>query len=308
VSELVAEWLRDLARIRRAPRTIARAHAAHLTFLPWLEARVGASPTVKDLSRSVVEAWDREQVARGNSASTRRVSNWAVMAAWRWGWDHDDWRLGMAPPATPRMPSVERRLVVAATWEQMDGVLALASERKPEWVRRAVILLRGLGWRMAQILALEWPDVDLEAGRLRLRGELGKSSAERSGRVVPMAPWLTAELGRWIPRTGRLVGVVQMHADAASAHLSDLWRELGVPAEVWDRRPAHAFRAGLISELARARVDREAVEHYVGHAPVGVRAAYVDPMALALEEVAAAIPAPGVRGVSVSRRSGTGGP
>lgn len=75
----------------------------------------------------------------------------------------------------------------------------------------------------------------------------------------------------------------------ASDLVKRLWMRTPAPPEIYRGRPDHAFRIGLVSGLARARVDREAVEYYVGHAP-GIRGHYVDPTALPLGEVAAAIP------------------
>jgi integrase len=159
--------------------------------------------------------------------------------------------------------------------------------------------MRGTGWRVSQVLALEWRDVDLEAGTLRLRGDLGKTSAERLGRTVPLARWLRDELAEWDHPIARVVGAVREYRQVIRM-VGKLWALSGAPAEVWRQRPDHAFRIGLVSELARARVDREAVEHYVGHVIVGVRAHYVDPSRLPLDEVAAAIPpvSPRVRLVS----------
>lgn len=301
----IKAWLADLARTQRAPRTIARAHAVLVVFVPWLKARTGVDPRVSSLTRSVLEAWDAEQVARGNGQSTRRVAMWAVASVWRWAWDHEEWRRGMTAPAIPAMPRPTKRPVVAPTIAQLDAVVREAHEgvavrRDREWVRRLVLLMRGLGWRVTQCLGLEHADMDLDT--IRLRPELGKSAWERAGRTVTMAPWLVAEIRTWLPRSGRLVGSIRDH-DAAAIALRRLWQAADVPEAIWRGRPDHAFRSGLISELARLRVDREAVEHYVGHAPSGMRGPYVDPSALPLGEVAAAIPAPGVQGGPTALRA-----
>lgn len=202
------------------------------------------------------------------------------------------------------MPGVVLAEVVAPTWAQLDAVIDEATTqaaRVPsrEWVRRAVVLMRGLGWRITQILGLGWQDVDLEAGTIRLRPELGKSQNERRGRTVPLPPWLAAELSTWGRREGVLVGHTPDQR-VASDLVRRLWTLTPAPAEIYRGRPDHAFRIGLVSGLARARVDREAVEYYVGHAP-GVRGHYVDPASLPLGEVAAAIPC--VHGVSTSQPS-----
>lgn len=305
LSSLIDAWIVDQQRLARAPRTIERAHAVLSVLVPWATARLGHAPTVAAFSRSLLEAWDAEQIARGNGLATRRIAMWAPSAVWRWGWDHDEWRTGMAPPAIPRLPRAEKRRPIAPTVEQMDAVVVAAHNglqvrRDREAVRRLVILLRGLGWRVSQCLGIEWPEVDLDLEEIELRGELGKSAWERAGRRVKMASWLAAEIRTWLPRTGLLIGR-KIHRNSAAIAVRRLWGVTGAPESLWKGRPDHAFRSGLISELKRARVDTEVAEYYVGHAPAGTRGPYVDPASLNTQEVADAIPAPGVRTVSKER-------
>lgn len=295
LGRLVEAWLVDLARVSRAPRTIARAHATMSVFVPWVAARVGREPTVSDLTIGLVEAWDGERAAK--SVATRRTDVWAICAVWAWGYGRDEWRGGMGRPTRPVMPAMPRSRPTAPTWEQMDAVLEQARHGRREWLRRAVTLMRGLGWRITQVIGLSWADVDLDACTISLPGRLGKTAQERAGRTVPMAPWLRDELRSWLPRKGPLVPQPQPRGHIARL-VGELWAAAGVPETVWRQRPDHAFRIGLISGLTRARADVEAVEFYVGHAALGVRGHYVDPEALPLGEVAALIRAPGVAVVS----------
>lgn len=302
LADLIESWLVDLARLKRAPRTIDRAQAVVDVFVPWVADRLGHEPDVSALSRATLEAYDHAMVARGNGTWARRIGMWAIGSAWRWGWERDEWRTGMAQPSVPKMPLPDRRRAHAPTVEQMDAMVAaatagVAERRDREWVRRLVILLRGTGWRVTQLAMLDWADIDLAREEITLRPELGKSGWEKTGRTVPMAPWLAAEMRSWIPRIGRAVGR-EADRNSARAAMIRLWTLTGAPEDLWRQRPDHAFRAGMITALKRARLDEEAVEYYVGHAPRGMRGPYVDPSALPLAEVAAAIPAPGVPVVS----------
>lgn len=294
--DLIAAFLRDFARTAR-PRSAKRAHELLRPWLVWMQSVHGIDATTRTLTHAAVTDHDASLVGRESSARTRRMYGWAIGACWRWGWQHPDWRPHLAEPSMPRMPALEEREVVAASWAQMDAVVEAAraeADRLPsrEWVRRAVVLLRALGWRVSQIVALDWGDVSLEAGTMRLRPELGKSVHERRGRTVPIPPWLVAELAGWGTREGPIVG----HASAslrrtAATRVRECWAATDAPVTIYAQRPDHAFRIGLISGLTRARADREAAEHYVGHAP-GIRGHYVDPRTLPLDEVAAAIPCP----------------
>jgi len=302
--DLIAAYVSDLLRVR-AEHTHQRAHYALDPFNEWIRARLKLDlPTVDVLTRSLLEAYDAHLVGRGSSYATRRTSMWAIGGAWKWGWHHPEWRAALHEPSIPRMPRAPVRRPQAATWEQLDAIVHLAdneARRLPSrtWLYRLALLMRGTGWRVTQCLGLV--NTDYRDGLLELRGELGKSGAEKAGRTVPVAPWLRPHLEAWAETPGPLVGAVATKT-RASELVGMLWRESGAPESIWRQRPDHAFRIGLISGLADLRADREAVEFYVGHTLTGMRATYVDPRSLPLAEVARAIPhvAPRVRGVSIA--------
>lgn len=301
LSELIKAYLADLERIGRAPRTHDRAYYALDPFNEWVRARTRSdSPTVDALTRSLVEAYDAHRATC--SVSTRRTSLWAIGQMWLWGWHHPEWRAALSEPSMPAKPRQVRQAPTAPTWEQLDTIVHLAAmeaQRAPArlWVYRLTVLMRGLGWRVTQCLGLQW--ADLEPAGMRLRGELGKTDAERAGRLVPIAPWLRAELETWARTSDTIAGAVPNTRSSCTV-VAMLWRSSDLPPALYTQRPDHAFRIGLVSGLTSLRADREAVEHYVGHVITGVRAHYVDPSTLPLAEVAAMIPpiGPRVRGVS----------
>lgn len=298
---LIDAWLQDLARLGRAPRTIARAHAVAGPFLAWMRSWLGRDPLVSDLSRQAVEDYDRLHVQAGNEIQTRRVTVWAIAEPWKWGWEHPSWRRWVPPPSLPKMPKIPMARPKAATWEDLDSVVCAATEmaeRKSslEWVRRLVLLERGTGWRVSQCLQVAWPDFDRRRAMLELRPELGKSAQERVGRKIPLPVWLSAMIAKWWeddgrPENGPIVGVEQSPS-LASMMVSKCWKASKADEALYRRRPDHAFRIGLVSQVRAAGVDADAVEIYVGHAIAGVRRHYVDPDKLPLADVARSIPAP----------------
>lgn len=298
---LIDAWLQDLARIGRAPRTIARAHAVAGPFLAWMRSWLGRDALVSDLSRQAVEDYDQLHVRLGNGVQTRRVAVWAIAGPWRWGWEHPTWRPFVPPPSLPKMPKIPQARPKAATWDDLDAVVRAATEAaavRPslEWSRRLVLLQRGLGWRVSQCLGLTWPDFDRRAGAMELRPELGKSAQERAGRTVPLPPWLASMISQWWeddgqPGEGVIVGAEQSFV-RASMVVKKYWQASGADEALYRGRPDHAFRIGLVSQVRAAGVDADAIEVYVGHAIAGVRRHYVDPDKLPLVEVARAIPAP----------------
>lgn len=305
--DMIKAYVADLLRVRSV-HTHERAHYALDPFNEWVRRRTKVdAPTVDVLTRSLLEAYDTDMVARGLSYATRRTSMWAISGAWRWGWHHPEWRGALNEPSVPKMPKAQAKRPQAATWAQLDAVVHLAEMdarrlAKRQWLHRLVLLMRGLGWRVTQCLGLL--DTDYRDGLLELRGELGKSGAEKAGRVVPVPAWLGAHIEAWAETPGPLVGVEQTKT-RASELVGMLWQQSGAPEAIWRQRPDHAFRIGLISGLAELRADREAVEYYVGHVLTGMRAVYVDPRSLPLGEVARMIPAvaPRVHVVRVENES-----
>lgn len=302
LAELIDAFLRDMGRVARQ-LTIDNYHAKLGTFLAFAasKARTRAVP-VTVLSRTLLEDFDADRIANGYKASSRRAVLGMVMRFWRWGAQHDEWRAHVPNPSAPAMPAVSFEAVQAAEWREVDEVLRTATERAArspgrEWVRRLIWLMRCLGWRVSQCYRLQWTDVDLERGTMRLRPELGKSRNERRGRTVPLPPVLRAEIETWGRREGFLIGKTINVATHATANVRDCWVKAtldGKPmrAEVFAWRPDHAFRKTFRTELVRARCSSDAIEYWCGRSTGIGGDVYTDPRALDLMEIANAIPAP----------------
>lgn len=307
LADLADAWLRDLRRLGRAPGTISRAYWALTGFTRWLEAE-RIEPDARALRYRTIEQYDIHLEQLGRTTWTRRASGWAIRGMWTHACRHPEWRGLVEAVEAPTMPSVTPRFVVAPTWADLDAVVEAAQERPgrsrhQDWLWRTAVLLRATGWRVGQILGLTFGDVDLELGLITCR--TGKSRQERRGRVVPAPTWLLPIIREW--SQGRapddlIQGLPSATRHRVSDRLTRCWRDTGAAPELYQNRPAHAFRVGLVSELAAARAPTEAVELYVGHAVAGVRRHYLDTSRVDLVEVASKIPPIGscVRSVSTS--------
>jgi integrase len=72
------------------------------------------------------------------------------------------------------------------------------------------------------------------------------------------------------------------------------WLAAGVPAEVWEQRPCHAFRRGFVTGIRAEGAEWHAVEYLVGHKLPGMQQPYVDAWkALKLVEAVKNVPAIG---------------
>lgn len=314
-------FLVDLCRTA-AQGTVNSRRSQLAGFLGWCVSR--NKTQVCDLSRTLIESYDAHRAARGAAGSTRRLCLAVLSRWWRWCYEHEDHGAFTPRPATITMPPRVVFETVAPLWEEVDAVVERARARylgndvrlAPIWraIYRLAVLLRGTGLRLSQCLRLEWRDIDVRLGTLRIRPELGKSASERAGRTLPLPPWLLVELLTWEPeatRDGLFVWVpsfrrrdvdvgarVAVLANRGSECMHLLWTETAARPEVYVRRPDHAFRKALRTELLHQRCHPEAIEYWCGRSS-GVRGVYTDPRAHDLVQIARSIPAPScVPGVS----------
>lgn len=230
---------------------------------------------------------------RPRSPATAQRHLIILYAMWRWAFEEEEWEGQVPYPRRVQLQTPAGRVAVAPTWAEMDAAIAEASGPQAE----LAIVLRFTGLRVQQAMGLTWEDVDLDRGRLRIRGELGKSRQERAGREIPISVHLVAILRAWkrqknrptdwLLRCNRKEGVRER--SARTRDMGAAWARAEVRPAAWKHQPHHAFRKGFVTELARAGADREAVEVLVGHSR-GIRGHYVDPAGLPLLEAVALIP------------------
>lgn len=226
--ELAGGLFADFLEARRgklAPGTRQHYNRALLRFVRYL---VEKEPrrrrlTVDLLTKDAIEGWfgslvdDRLPEDERLGISTAGLMVTAVFSAWSWAYDSDTYGDDIGRPRRPELPVAPRTPAFAPSWEQMDAAIAAAyrlaaaartSVERAGWLWRAqlLIVLRFTGLRVdEQVLQLQWDDVHLEAAELVIRGELGKSRRERSGRVVPLCPHLVEILAGWGVRQGYVI-------------------------------------------------------------------------------------------------------
>jgi integrase len=139
----------------------------------------------------------------------------------------------------------------------------------PAYARPAVTFAYITGWRLkAEVLPLQWRQVDFEAGTVRLEPGTTKN---RDGRTFIMVPELracleaqraaTAALQR---QTGQIIPYVFHHAGRPLQGFRRAWktacRRAGVPGRI-----PHDFRRTAVRNLERAGVPRSTAMAMVGH-------------------------------------------
>jgi integrase len=288
---MAPSWSKRTLRVRtdqlqtwlRAAEALGASTAAHLS-----------RPHLTDVYTWLTSGHGRHGRPRLPSTARRYVGT--VELCWAWAADWSDeipgWRGQIPAPRriTPnlRRPAAEYR--PAATWSEMARAVAAAPDPL-----RGLLLVEGLtGLRVGQVLALRRSDLRVDfdgAAWLRVRPELGKSAAERSGREVPASGHLVAWAASLDAAEVWLVPFPRRESDDRDRRgAAAAWTAAGVRRDCWGRRPHHAFRAGWISSLLSSGAELPAVELLVGHAPVATATSYIDPRALPLRAAVELVP------------------
>jgi integrase len=266
---------------------IERYERALEQFFRWLEAQSdvpGLQPQA--LTRARLQAWHVELRKRlGDATVYTRLT--IIQAWWAWACESDEYGAVMPPARRLRVTRPGPPATIAPSWAEMDACIRAC----PGWLRPLATVLRFTGLRVRQALRLRRDDVDLEAGVLHIRPELGKSRQERRGRYVPLSPHLVAMLRKWPEDNGGWLITWPSLDRVANRHaMRSAWTDTGIAPAKWRGRPHHAFRKGFHTGLVAAGAHADAIDHLVGHAAIGVRGVYTDPTALPLKAAVALIP------------------
>lgn len=280
LSAVFADWLHWRTDVvHKAASTTDYERRATGTFLRAARAHFG----VHDVDVSALDP-DIFQplcnVAFGHlSPSTFDLYARRIFAAWSWASD-----ASMPYPGLLTAPrGVARCLNSRATqglapdapqWRDLDRCMAYMRRGSNTWV--VVHILRYTGLRLAQARALRVRD--FERDRHALWIATGKTTAERAGRRIPVAPPL-AELLSDITR-GRDDDepIAKVGKICVNSVLRRVFTKGELPPEVWSqvpgrrcRRLSHGFRAAFQAELRRRNVSDAVLDVLVGHLGGSVR-------------------------------------
>ncbi len=279
------DYLRD--QRRASPRTLA-AYASDLEQLgEFLASRGGGPPPGPEgidalAVRGFVARLSRDGLGKASIARKLSAVRSFLRHAQREG------RIEGNPAADVPTPKVPRGLPRDLTVDEMFGLLDhirpddLAAARD-----RAILeLLYATGLRVGELTSLDFEDIDLAAGSLRVLGKGGKE------RLVPFGGEATRALRGWIDRAR---GLPARAADAVflnlrGGRLTDrsvrriLTRRLR-EAAVRARVSPHALRHSFATHLLGAGADLRAIQELLGHASLSTTQRYTHVDADALMRV-----------------------
>ncbi len=266
-------------------------------FLAHCRGTSSKAPPLFMLDKQPVSEFLEKKRKEGRHPGT--VHNYARGIRAFWGWAREAYPEHVFEVRMPRVHVPPPRRVLAATYGEIDRMLAQLTDRGDR-VRRAVLIQRFTGLRIEQVGSFVWDDFDgdWEGLGTALHVRVGKSAQETAlDRWIPVAPPLTRLLLAWRMADGRPDGDVRIVGGPLPRDVSitvrKAWERSGVPEERWKGHPTRAFRKRLISHMTEQGISDAAIDHLVGHAPRGVRARhYVDPRAFwpVIEAAVATLP------------------
>jgi integrase len=172
VGQLLDRWLEVGEGQRQRPRT---AYENRRKIEARIRPKLGHIKLSK-LDAGTLDQTYKEWLAEGLSPATvhkyHSILSAACRQAVKWGW------IDAAPTARATPPSPERKEMLVPTAERLTKLLKAAEAEDPV-TATAVALAALTGARRGELCALQWSDVDLKAGRLRISRSLTVAEGEQ---------------------------------------------------------------------------------------------------------------------------------
>jgi site-specific recombinase XerD len=308
--DVVTRWLADLA-LTHAESTRRRYAKIMRGMARDLPEGVGLAACAERDIRTYLAV----RIAAGIGPRTQRqtlsaLRSWALWAI-REGLRRDDPTRAIA---WPKLPKTRQRPLSSAQLRQLARLLRSDPPRRRgasawQFFRncRAITVMLYAGLRLAEMGALTWAQIDLEAGLLYV--ERGKGSKDR---VVPIHRELRSALIA-VDRADRVGPVVPARTGGAMgpeslSHICQRW----LPAMGVEDVTAHALRRACATLMRRGGADLETIRGVLGHESLATTEIYLGPDPELLRDGLDMLPgladlmdaAPDIRALPRRRRAG----
>lgn len=180
------------------------------------------------------------------------------------------------PAADVQAPKARKRLPTTLDADTMAKLLTFRTDERLGIRDKAIMeLFYSSGLRLAELLGLDLPDLDLRDRTVRV---LGKG---RKARIVPVGREAAAALQRWLKERTAVAGIgeqavfVGVNGRRLGPRIVQRriarWAQLqGLPEHVHP----HMFRHSFASHLLESSGDLRAVQELLGHANIGTTQVY----------------------------------
>lgn len=175
------------------------------------------------------------------------------------------------------------------TREEVDRLLRACSKRAPSGIRdRALIaIMFGAGLRVAEALALEPKDLDLDSGRITVLRGKGSSTAASKRRLVAIDEGMASLVDAWICCRRQLgipsgrpvfcgISASNLGDPLNAANVRQMLARRRTKAGIEKRVHPHGFRHSHAVELAAAGLPINVISVQLGHAHSSTTSRYLD--------------------------------
>ena len=161
-----------------------------------------------------------------------------------------------------RYPTVKVDNVRNRVFEEVEYQRLL--EECPLWLRRIVIMARGTGMRQSEILKLQWSDVDLQTGFVRLKASMTKTDEARSVRLLPEVTAMLLETPRALHTQQVFLSATNKPIPYWTTYVQKTWKQSLEKAGI-EGACFHDLRHDFVTRAMRSGNVSHVVMKQVGH-------------------------------------------
>ena len=137
-------------------------------------------------------------------------------------------------------------------------------EECPLWLRRIVIMAHGTGMRQGEILKLQWSDVDLKTGFVRLKASMTKTDEARSVRLLPEVIAMLRDTPRALHTQRVFLSASNKPIPYWTTYVQKIWKQSLEKAGIEGAR-FHDLRHDFVTRAMRSGNASHVVMKQVGH-------------------------------------------
>jgi len=137
-------------------------------------------------------------------------------------------------------------------------------EECPLWLRRIVIMARGTGMRQGEILKLQWRDVDLKTGFVRLKASMTKTDEARSVRLLPEVITMLREIPKALHTQQVFLSANNRPIPYWTTYVQKTWKQSLQKAGI-EGACFHDLRHDFVTRAMRSGNASHVVMKQVGH-------------------------------------------
>lgn len=181
--------------------------------------------------------------------------------------------LQASPVADLRAPKAKRKLPQVLDADEMNRLLEFSAETPEDLRDRAMLeLLYSSGLRRAELCALRWGDLQLDAGLVRVRGKGGRTRDVPVGSKAREALAALRTLGGIGPAQPVFRGA--RGGPISESTLARRIKAVALRQGIDKRVHPHLFRHSCASHVLESSGDLRAVQELLGHADIATTQIY----------------------------------